>query len=162
MLCSCWRSQTKRHPCTATHPQSRISGSMPILLTTRYRFDMSSVGLLSFSFFTRTWCLYKHLFLNVQHHIFWIQHLQVVCIPCLYNVCSRPTTIFYTTLKRTINFLSFVTHRTMAEEGGPELQQIGMHSALPLLAYTFPLRFILIVTFIFVWSYFYFINHCHW
>ena len=25
MLCSCWRSQTKRHPCTAAHPQSFFS-----------------------------------------------------------------------------------------------------------------------------------------
>jgi hypothetical protein len=32
----------------------RINSRRSILLTTRSRFDMSSVGLLSFSFFTRT------------------------------------------------------------------------------------------------------------
>ncbi len=29
-------------------------------------------------------------------------HFQVVCIPRLYNVCDRPTIIFYTTLKRAV------------------------------------------------------------
>jgi hypothetical protein len=80
-----------------------INGSRPILLTTRYRFDMSSVGLLSFSFFTLTWFHFSGTFcLYAEHHIFWIQHLQVVCILRLHSVCGRPATIFYTALKRTI------------------------------------------------------------
>ncbi|HEY8658422.1 MAG TPA: hypothetical protein VIL78_05270, partial [Hanamia sp.] len=34
----------------------------------------------------------------------------------LHNVCGRPTTIFYTVLKRTINYIPFVTHCLDAKE----------------------------------------------
>ena len=66
---------------------------------TRSRFDTSSVDLLSFSFFTLTRYLTDTFCLNVQHHIFLIQHLQVVCILRLHSVCGRPTTIFYSAFK---------------------------------------------------------------
>ena len=54
--------------------------------------------------------------LNVQHHDFWTQHLRVVYKPSLNRVCGRPATIFYTALKRTINYIPFVTHCLDAKE----------------------------------------------
>ena len=54
--------------------------------------------------------------LNVQHHDFWTQHLRVVYKPSLNRVCGRPATIFYTALKRTINYSPFVTHCLDAKE----------------------------------------------
>ena len=35
---------------------------------------------------------------NAQYHIFWIQHLWVVCKHYLHKVCGRPTAIFYPAL----------------------------------------------------------------